>query len=163
MERGMTARLPKLAPTPIKLFDASAASVPRGPPGGLTLALAAPPPTAAPVDPAVRDLADKVRALIARGDVDPFSAIDIIRAAGKVGAGWDRVESVVVQLAKGADGIGGTPDDVIPPSTLSVMLTLLHTGVVTDLVGWVRDLCGGGESGAGAGAGRGSRWACWRA
>lgn len=172
-------RLPKLAPTPIKLYDPSGDTtavagvirddpIPQGDrsprPGGLSLALSSrtmamrpPPPTEAPVSPAVRDMADKVRALVARGDVSPTSAIDIIRAATKVGASWDAVEDVVTELAKGADGIAGTADDLIPPSTMSLLRTLLRSGVVTDLVVWVRGLAGRG------GGSPGSRWKCWQA
>lgn len=88
----------------------------------------------------VKLLADKVRALIASGTVDPLSAIDIIRAAAKVCASWDQVEDAVTELAKGADGIQGTADDLIPPATLKVLLTMLRSGVVRDLVGWVSSL-----------------------
>lgn len=81
-----------------------------------------------------------MRALISSGDVSPTSAIDIIRAVGRVGASWDAAEDVVTELAKGVDGIGGTADDLIPPATLDVLITLLHSGVVRDLVGWVASL-----------------------
>lgn len=91
-------------------------------------------------NPHVRVLADKVRAMIAAGRVSPFSVIEIVRAVVATGASWDIVEDVVEEIAKGADGIGGTADDLIPQSVLGVMLTLLRTGAVRDLVSWVAAL-----------------------
>lgn len=88
------------------------------------------------VDPRVAEVAAKVRAMIADGSVDPLSAIAIVRSIASVGASWDIVEDVVGEIAKGADGIAGTPDDLIPPGTLSMLTALLHSGVVRDLVSW---------------------------
>ena len=90
------------------------------------------------------EVAAAVRELIATGRVAPFSAVAIIRAAARAGASWDAVEDVVATIAKGADGIGGTADDLIPMSTLAMLTSLLHNGVVRDLVTWVLELTGGG-------------------
>ncbi len=95
---------------------------------------------AASIDPKVAEVAAKVRAMIADGSVDPLSAIAILRSAAAVGASWDVVEDVVREIAKGADGIAGTSDDLIPASTLSMLSALLHSGVVKDIVAWAVEL-----------------------
>lgn len=109
-------------------------------------------------DPRVRAVADRVRALIASGRVSPFSAIEIVRAVVAAGASWDLVEEAVEEIAKGADGVGGTADDLIPQSVLSVMITMLRAGAVRDLVAWVASL----SRGPAAGGGKRAWWACWR-
>lgn len=93
-----------------------------------------PPPPAR--DPAVAQALAKLRAQVAAGKVDAFSAVAVIRAAASAGAGWAIVEDVVVELAKGADGIAGTADDLIPASTLHTLRNLMHSGVLKDLVAW---------------------------
>lgn len=91
-------------------------------------------------DPAVKAVSDQIRAMIRSGQLSPFSAIEIIRAATNIGADLDAVESIIEEIAKGADGIGGTADDLIPVSTVEILRTLLHSGVVRDVVSWVADL-----------------------
>lgn len=81
-------------------------------------------------------LGDQVRDMIRTGALNPFSAIDIVRAATTLGANFDTIEAVVEEIAKGADGIGGTADDLIPMSTMSLLRTLLHSGAVRDILGW---------------------------
>lgn len=88
------------------------------------------------IDPKVAEVAAAVRAMIADNRVDPLSAIGILRAAAAVGASWDVVEDVVREIAKGADGISGTADDLIPASTINMLSALLHSGVVKDIVAW---------------------------
>ena len=92
--------------------------------------------------PTVKELADRVRATVATGDVDATSAIQLIRAAYSVGASWDVVEDVVIELAKGPDGVAGTADDLIPESTLTLLKVLLHSGVVRDLTAWAAEELG---------------------
>lgn len=94
-------------------------------------------------DPAVKAVSDQIRAMIRSGQLSPFSAIEIIRAATNIGADLDAVESIIEEIAKGADGIGGTADDLIPASTMEILRTLLHSGVVRDVVSWVADLLSG--------------------
>jgi len=106
-------------------------------------------------DPAIASVAAKVRAMIASGQVNPLSAIDIIRTAASVGASWDVVEDVVAEIAKGADGIAGTQDDLIPASTVNMLSALLHSGVVRDIVAWA-----GAELSSGDPATR-PWWRCW--
>lgn len=91
-------------------------------------------------DPAVRAVSDQIRAMIRTGNLNPFSAIEIIRAATNIGADLGAVESIVEEIAKGADGVGGTADDLIPAATLEILKTLLRSGVVRDVVSWVADL-----------------------
>lgn len=81
-------------------------------------------------------IATQIRQQIAAGSLDPASAVGIIRAAASLGASWDTVEAVVAELAKGADGIAGTEDDVIPPSTVALLSALLRSGVVRDMAAW---------------------------
>ncbi len=97
----------------------------------------APRPSDAP-DPRVRDVVDKVRAMASRGKFDVLSAMQVIHAAAKAGASWDVVEDAVVELAKGADGIAGTADDIIPAATLSTLRYLMHSGVLRDVVEWAK-------------------------
>lgn len=97
-----------------------------------------------------RAFADKVRQLLAKGSINPQSAVEIVRAAGAVGARWETVEEVIQELARGADGISGTADDLIPPDTLGVLLMMLHSGVVRDLAGWMADV-----------SSRKGWWRCW--
>lgn len=84
----------------------------------------------------VRQVAQKVRDMIAGGGVNVASAFDILRTAASVGASWEIAEEVLVEIAKGADGVSGTADDLIPAQTLEVIRFLLNNGVVRDIVTW---------------------------
>lgn len=109
----------------------------------------------------VADVARQLRQLIAQGQVDAGSAVGIIRAAAAVGASWDSVEAVVRELAKGADGVAGTADDLIPAQTVELLALLLHSGVVRDLAAWgaSMDVAGCWK---GFVSGLKSRIPCWR-
>lgn len=87
-----------------------------------------------------RVLADRVLALVRDRRINPTSALQLIRAAASVGASWEAVEAVVTELAKGADGIAGTADDLIPPATLATLRVMLGSGVVRELAEWVGDM-----------------------
>lgn len=89
---------------------------------------------------AVAEVANTLRQMIASGDVSPFNAVEIIKAAGRVGASWDTVEDIIAEIAKGADGIGGTADDVIPMPVMSLLRMLLRHGVVRDMAAWAAEL-----------------------
>lgn len=91
-------------------------------------------------DPKITAIAVKVRVAMADGRVDMDSAVHIIRTAVDVGASWATVEDVITEIAKGADGVLGTPDDLIPRTTLDMLLTLLHGGVVRDMAQWAGDI-----------------------
>lgn len=92
----------------------------------------------------VSELAGKVREIVAKGEIDAGSAIQVIRATLAVGASWDVVEDVVRELAKGADGVAGTADDLIPQPTLDILCSLLNSGAVRDLVSWAGEWSGAG-------------------
>ena len=92
------------------------------------------------IDPHVAEAAARVREMIAQGCVDTSSAVAIVRAAAAAGVTWDSVEDVVAEIAKGADGISGTADDLIPAATLDMLTSLLNSGVVRDVVSWASDL-----------------------
>lgn len=92
------------------------------------------------VPPPVSEAAAAVREQIATGQVNPFSAVAIMRAAARAGAGWETAEEVVAFVAKGADGIGGTADDLIPMATMAMLTSLLHNGVVRDLAAWALEV-----------------------
>lgn len=94
-------------------------------------------PSNPPSDPRIVDLAGKVRALVASGDVRASSVVEIVRAVGRVGGTWDVVDDVLIEIAKGADGIAGTADDLIPAPTLTLMLAMVNAGVVRDMTSWV--------------------------
>lgn len=94
------------------------------------------------IDPRVTDIAAQVRQMIANGNLDPGSCIGIVRAAAALGADWSIVEDVVCEIAKGADGVAGTSDDLIPQSTLTMLSALLGSGVVRDVVAWASEFTG---------------------
>lgn len=118
-----------------------------------TVSQALPPPatTTTTTDPRVADIAARLRAQIAAGQLDPGGAVAIIRAAAgllggdRAAASWDLVEDVIAELAKGADGVSGTQDDLIPPPTAAMLSALLHGGVVRDMVAWATGGGGGGR------------------
>ncbi len=101
-------------------------------------------------NPRVAEIAALLRQQIAAGSLSPTSAVAIINTAARLGASWDIVEDVIAEIAKGADGIAGTADDIIPASTMKMLTTLLHGGVVRDMARWVVDLQ----------PHTGSRWLC---
>ena len=70
--------------------------------------------------------------------MDVTSAVDILRAVGRVGARWDLAPDILKEIAKGDDGIAGTADDHIPPATVRALRFMLSNGVVIDLVRWIR-------------------------
>lgn len=107
-------------------------------------------------DPKIRAIADKVRAMMTGGQVDMGSAVQIIRAAAAVGASWDVVEDVITEIAKGADGVSGTSDDLIPQGTLTMLLALLHSGVVRDMAAWAAEMTSVGSC-----LGNLGRFKCW--
>lgn len=98
----------------------------------------------------VRMVADKVRDLMSKGRVDTTSAIAIIRCIGDVctsnsgvptgAAAIDIIEAVVVEIAKGRDGVLGTADDLIPPKVLGVIQTIVHQELVRDLASWAAEV-----------------------
>lgn len=90
----------------------------------------------------VRLVACKVRDLIASGKVDVSSAFEILKTAAAVGASWEVAEEALVELAKGADGLAGTSDDLIPEHTVEVIKFLLRNGVVHDIVSWATTAMG---------------------
>jgi hypothetical protein len=65
----------------------------------------------------------------------PASALDVIRAAKLVTKGCHvDVVHVLNIVARGQDGIEGTPDDVIPPDVLKKLRTLLIDDLVEDIL-----------------------------
>ncbi len=85
----------------------------------------------------IKDIADKVRAMSKNREFNSASAIEIVRAVGRVSARWDIVEAVVEEIAKGPDGVIGTDDDLIPQKTLESLRALLDHGVVKDITDWI--------------------------
>lgn len=84
----------------------------------------------------VRAIAAQVRANIAEKKVDAASAFAILQAAAELGASWDVVEDVLTELAKGLDGVEGTSDDLIPPTTVQLIRVMLRHGIVRDIATW---------------------------
>jgi|LakMenEpi03Aug12_release.lakeMendotaPanAssembly.Ray.scaffolds.fasta_scaffold237089_2 hypothetical protein len=68
----------------------------------------------------------------------PASALDVIRAAKLVTKGCHVDAPMIVHVlnivARGQDGIEGTPDDVIPPDVLKKLRTLLIDDLVEDIL-----------------------------
>lgn len=96
---------------------------------------------------AVAQVAAKLRELLDQGRVDRTSAIALVRATGDacrtVGVckaeAADVIEAVVVEIAKGGDGVLGTADDLLSPQVLTVMRTLCRHEVVRDLAAWAAE------------------------
>ena len=71
--------------------------------------------------------------MINRGHVDAASVTSIVKAATSlVNNPWDVVE-VIEELAKGADGIEGTKDDLISPDVMAKLRVLLRHDLVEDM------------------------------
>lgn len=88
----------------------------------------------------IRAIANYVRGAIAEGTVDPSSAFGIIHYVATAGASWEVVEAAVELLAKGADGVAGTLDDLIPETTMIVLRIMLRHRVVRDLAAWAASM-----------------------
>lgn len=88
----------------------------------------------------VRVLTTKLRQLVESGKVDPTSVIDLLKTAASLGASWAVAEDVLVELAKGADGIAGTADDLIPPMTVQLIKVMVRHGVVRDIAAWAQSV-----------------------
>jgi hypothetical protein len=66
--------------------------------------------------------------------VDPKNAISILKQIVKIVKGnTSAVVEIVSLLARGADGISGTADDVIPPATVAALRALLDSDLVGNL------------------------------
>lgn len=87
------------------------------------------------VDPAAKEAAVRVRALVVSGLVSPFEVMDVLRAiAGEV-PDPALAEDVVVELVKGRDGLASAMDNDLPAATVHSLITLLRCGVLVDIVG----------------------------
>lgn len=114
--------------------------------------LPAPPLVVAAPDtasPQVKEVASRVRDLLVRGAVDSHSAIAIIRATTEVAQSVvgpsktnvvDIIEAVILEIAKGRDGVLGTADDLISADILDILQTMLSQQLVRDLAAWVTDI-----------------------
>jgi hypothetical protein len=104
-------------------------------------------------DTVVAQIAADVRAQIAGGQVDPLRVMAIVKAAAAGGHPWHLVVGAVEEIAKGADGVEGTIDDLIPAAQMRLLRTLLDSGVVADVAQWVAALA--------PAAGGKPWWKCW--
>lgn len=87
------------------------------------------------VDPRARAAAGTVRQMVADGRVSPFEAIAVLRAiAAEVARDPTLADDVVVELAKGRQGLAGALDNVLPAATVCQLLSLLRCGVLPDVV-----------------------------
>lgn len=87
------------------------------------------------VDPRAREVAIRVRHMVSGGRVSPFEVVDILRAiAAEVHRDPDLAEDVVVELAKGRQGLAGAMDNVLPAATVCQLLTLLRCGVLPEVM-----------------------------
>lgn len=82
----------------------------------------------------------RIRDCIRRRDLDPASAIRVIRLAATLSPSWRVALDAVREIAKGADGVAGTADDLIPTATLDLISRMLDGGAVGDLLDWVSSL-----------------------
>ena len=109
-------------------------------------------PTPPTLPGGVQEVATKVRDMLARGAVDPHSAISIIRATTEVAQSVvgpsrktstnivDIIEAVIIEIAKGRDGVLGTADDLISADILDILQSMLNQRLVRDLAAWVTDV-----------------------
>lgn len=87
------------------------------------------------VDPRAREAAVRVRHTVSEGRVSPFEVVDILRAiAAEVHRDPTLAEDVVVELAKGRQGLAGAMDNVLPAATVCQLMALLRCGVLPDVV-----------------------------
>ena len=87
------------------------------------------------IDPRAREAADRVRRSVTNGRVSPFEVVDVLRAiAAEVPRDPTLAEDVVVELAKGRQGLAGAMDNVLPAATVCQLLSLLRCGVLPDVV-----------------------------
>lgn len=104
-------------------------------------------PVPTPVESAVAKVGSKLRELIGKGKVDCMSAVALVRATGdacrSVGVSKadtaDVIEAVVVEIAKGGDGVLGTADDLVPANVLTILRSLCRNEVVRDLAAWAAE------------------------
>lgn len=97
----------------------------------------------------VTRVAAEVRRLIADGRADPASAISLVRAVGDAcrlvgvdrGQASDVIEAVLVEIAKGKDGVLGTEDDLVAPRVLDALRMLCDQELVRDLAAWAAEAC----------------------
>jgi hypothetical protein len=105
-------------------------------------------------------VAKAVRAQIASKAVDPASVVSIIREVGaqvqklRVDYGsmsfttaLDITEAVIIEVAKGKDGLHGTDDDLIAPKVVDMVKLFTSDGIVRDFAALALDSIRSGPSG----------------
>ena len=76
------------------------------------------------------DVISKIKA----GKIDPANAIAIVKhVADAVRGDRDAAVEILGVIAKGPDGVAGTPDDIFPPETLAQLRVLLDSNLVGQL------------------------------
>lgn len=70
--------------------------------------------------------------------IDALSAVAILKEAARLARNEPNphraVEEALRRLAAGNDGISGTEDDLLPPSTVDQLVKLVDTGLVAQFV-----------------------------
>ncbi len=81
-------------------------------------------------------MADTIIKEIKEGKLQPGDVITIVKHVAKAVKG-DKEAAIeaINTLSRGADGIDGTPDDIIPLNTAAALRALLNNALVGQLVG----------------------------
>lgn len=74
--------------------------------------------------------------------LDPKSVVQLVKDVSRLASNKEEALEALRLIAKGADGVSGTRDDIIPPATLKTVLMLMESGVLEELVVELRGGCG---------------------
>lgn len=101
------------------------------------------------LDPVVlKSLSDKLRYSILQRKIDSKSAFSIVVKGMEILDNYKQLSgqqkkeyifAVVEELAKGADGISGTKDDILPPATVNALGALIRENILEGFIGIISD------------------------
>jgi hypothetical protein len=100
----------------------------------------------------MRDLVDAIKTNISQKTIDTTSAFAIIVRGMELLDNFPKLSgqqkkeyilAVAEEIAKGSDGISGTDDDLLPPSTISAIAYLVKENLIGNFVNIVTDVSKG--------------------
>lgn len=105
------------------------------------------------LDPVIfRDLMGTLKSSIMNKKVDTTSALSVVMRGMEIIDTYknlngqqkkDYVYAVVKELAKGADGVAGTKDDLLPQSTVDALATIIRENLLGSFINIVSDAAKG--------------------
>lgn len=98
----------------------------------------------------VQNVAAKARDMIVAKEIDARSVVAIVRGIGEIAKSMSVqpgnliqiIETTIVEVAKGRDGLLGTADDLIPASVVDMVKLFAEQGIVHDLATWASESAG---------------------